>query len=108
MEELLENWHTKMELYRNAADNATNQINEIKARQKFYTYRDCIKDLKLALILPAVSRSIGKKKQKVDKVLTRDENDETGICTLCKYNGHCDRPTYHKCITELNKGEYYG
>jgi len=54
MEELLENWQSKMEFYRNEADNATTQINQVKATQKFYTYRDCIKELRQTLILPVV------------------------------------------------------
>jgi hypothetical protein len=61
MEELLENWQSKMEFYRNEADNATTQINQVKATQKFYTYRDCIKELKQALILPVVSRTFKEK-----------------------------------------------
>ena len=45
MEQLLKNWKLRMVKYRQEADNANSPITKVKAMNKFFILRDCIKEL---------------------------------------------------------------
>ena len=49
MEELIGKWESRMKRYRHEADMAITPMTRVKAMNKFYTYRDCIKELKEAI-----------------------------------------------------------
>lgn len=60
MEQLLKNWKLIMVKYRQEADNAKTPITRVKAMNKFFIYRDCIKELEEQLLINGVvvSKSI--------------------------------------------------
>ena len=58
MEQLLKTWKLRMVKYRQEADNANTPITRVKAMNKFFILRDCIKELEEQLIIPAVSNSL--------------------------------------------------
>jgi len=49
MKELLKTWRLRMVKYRQEADNAKSPITRVKAMNKFFVYRDCIKELEKAI-----------------------------------------------------------
>lgn len=49
MKELLKTWRLRMVKYRQEADNAKSPITRVKAMNKFFIYRDCIKELEQAI-----------------------------------------------------------
>lgn len=54
MEQLLKTWETRMLAYRKEADESKNSIERVKAINKFFAYRDCIKELKEQLLINGV------------------------------------------------------
>ena len=54
MEQLLKTWETRMLAYRKEADYSKSNIERIKAINKFFVYRDCIKELKKQLLINGV------------------------------------------------------
>ena len=58
MEQLLKNWKLRMVKYRQEADNANTPITRVKAMNKFFIYRDCIKELEEQLTTPGVVKSL--------------------------------------------------
>ena len=49
MEQLLKNWKLRMVKYRQESDNANSPITRVKAMNKFFILRDCIKELEEAM-----------------------------------------------------------
>jgi hypothetical protein len=56
MEELIKIWEERMVAYRKEADENKDKIASLKAMNKFFVYRDCIKELKQQLSLVKVSK----------------------------------------------------
>ena len=54
MEQLLKTWKLRMVKYRQEADNANTPITRVKAMNKFFIIRDCIKELEEQLTIPVV------------------------------------------------------
>ena len=82
MEELLKNWKLRMVNYRQEADNAKTPITRVKAMNKFFILRDCIKELEQKLTLTNV---VGQSEQLCDcdapLIRTSDKGGEyCGIC----------------------------
>jgi hypothetical protein len=54
MEQLLKTWETRMLAYRKEADASKSSIERVKAINKFFAYRDCIKEPKEQLLINGV------------------------------------------------------
>lgn len=54
MEQLLKTWKLRMVKYRQEADNANSPITKVKAMNKFFILRDCIKELEQQLTITGV------------------------------------------------------
>ena len=77
MEQLLKTWKLRMVKYRQEADNANSPITCVKAMNKFFMLRDCIKELEEQLTIHSVvvSDCLGVKVDKSKATVKKEIRD---------------------------------